>query len=163
MTDHLDTIAIRSIRPEDIPDVHELIAAIYAEYNYRLDVENDDAESHLRNPHEYFRAFGGDFWVAEVNGKILGTVAVKCGENDAELKSLYVAVTARGRGLGRRLVNHVMDFCRGQGLARLVLWSDVNFEDAHRLYTRLNFRQDLGIRDLHDFNNSQEYGFSIDL
>jgi len=44
-------------------------------------------------------------------------------------------------------------------VARLVLWSDTRFEQAHRLYRRIDFRQ-TGERTLpNDPNQTREYCF----
>ena len=63
------------------------------------------------------------------------------------------------RGAGRALVETALAWCRDEGVARLVLWSDTRFERAHRLYDRMGFRR-TGHRTLPgDLNHTQEYRF----
>jgi GNAT superfamily N-acetyltransferase len=81
----------------------------------------------------------------------------------AELHRLYVDASLRGRGIGRALVETVLDWSRDQGIARLVLWSDTRFESSHRLYRRLGFEQ-FGERTVEgDINESREYRFERDV
>ena len=52
-----------------------------------------------------------------------------------------------------------LDWCRESRISRLVLWSDTRFDLAHRLYTRMGFRQ-TGERVLpDDINETREYRF----
>jgi putative acetyltransferase len=56
-----------------------------------------------------------------------------------------------------------MDYARRAGVRRMLLWSDTRFVEAHRLYRSMGFRQLDEPRDLHDSNNSVEYGFEREL
>ncbi len=80
-------------------------------------------------------------WVADKGGRIMGAVFVV--EEDAEtakLRMLYVEPEARGEGLGGRLVRQVVDFARGAGYRRLILWTNDNLAAARRLYEKAGFR-----------------------
>lgn len=151
----------RPVTAEDRPGVLSLIGGIYAEYGFTLDPE-EDAERHLRAPGPYFRASGGEFWVVEANGDVKATAAVFLHEATAELKALYVHSSLRRQGWGRRLVNIAIEYARRAGKPRMILWSDTRFNEAHSLYRSLGFRE-CGVRDMHDSNNSIEYGFEITL
>lgn len=141
---------------EDVPAVQGLIASIMREYGCVLNIEHDDP--HLRDPGEYFRSRGGEFWVVKEKGQLAATVGVLLRGNEGELKCLYVHPAHRKRGWGRTLTEHVIRFVRRAGKTRVVLWSDTRFEAAHRLYRRMGFKQE-GLRDLHDSNDTREYGF----
>jgi putative acetyltransferase len=156
----MNSLEPRPTVPEDVPGILGLVSGVYAEYDCVLDAENE--ERHLLEPGPYFRRSGGEFWVVEENGLVLATVAVTLHEDAGELKSLYVHPTLRRRGWGRRLTNLAIEHARLCGKRRMILWSDTRFTDAHRLYRRLGFRE-MGIRDLHDSNNSVEYGFEMSL
>ena len=146
----------------DTPGIHKLIDEVYREYDCALDVLTDD--THLLAPGEYVRARGGEFWVVERDGEILATVAVKMLSGDAaELKTLYVSTLLRRQGWGQKLSDMVIGYARARGCRRMILWSDTRFTDAHRLYTRLGFHQLDETRDLHDSNNSIEYGFEREI
>lgn len=151
-------LLLRPIVPEDVPGVLALIGEVYAEYGCLLDAEQD--ERHLLEPGPYFRRHGGEFWVVEDEGRIRATVAVMLHEDAGELKSLYVHSSLRRQGWGRRLTDLAIMFARERGKRKMILWSDTRFADAHRLYRKMGFHE-TGKRELHDSNNSIEYGFEM--
>ena len=151
---------IRPTIAEDVPGILALIGGIFREYDCVLDAENED--THLLNPGEYFRNRGGEFWIVEEDEKIVATVGFTVDGEVAELKSLYVHPDLRRQGLGERLTQLVLENARTQNRRRLELWSDTRFTNAHKLYRRMGF-QPMGERDLHDSNNSREFGFFLSL
>jgi putative acetyltransferase len=146
----------RPVTPEDVPGILALIGQIYSEYDCVLDAETD--ERHLLEPGPYFRARGGEFWVVEEGGRVVATAAVMLHDREGELKSLYVHPSLRKQGWGRRLTEMAMAFARERGKRKMILWSDTRFLAAHRLYRGMGFSE-TGTRELHDSNNSIEYGF----
>lgn len=148
---------LREALPDDAPAIHTLIARVYREYGFTLELGGIDA--HLRDPATYFREHGGAFWVVDSPGGIVATVGLLLPDGErAELKSLYVDAAIRRRGWGQRLIEHVAAAARNAQRRELILWSDTRFADAHRLYVRLGFVQD-GARELHDADQTREYGF----
>lgn len=152
---------IRPATKDDVSRIVKLIGDIWAEYDCVLDTEKE--EQYLLDPDGYFHARNGEFWVVEQESEIAATVAVMTNDkNTAELKSLYVHKEFRQKGLGEKLTNLAIDFCRGKGAKIIILWSDTRFIKAHRLYERLGF-EPFDKRELDDLNNSIEYGFSLEL
>jgi GNAT superfamily N-acetyltransferase len=80
-------------------------------------------------------------FVAEVDGKVVGTVGAGPGEFDgaAALTALWVDPGFRARGVGSALVDAVVDWAKGKGFNQVLLWvTEVN-ENAQRLYERRGF------------------------
>ena len=153
-----DSPEVRPAIADDTPGIQSLVASAYAEYNIVLDLAGEDA--HLVNPGPYFRSHGGEFWVMEQGNAIQATCAVLIKDDSAELKALYVHQDLRRQGIGARLTQLAIDYARSHGSAKIVLWSDVLFLDAHRLYRKMGFTQ-RGRRELHDLNETCEYGFEM--
>lgn len=59
--------------------------------------------------------------------------------DEAELVSMWVDPAARGRGLGRRLVEVVTDWARAHGAVRMRLWVTEGNAPAVALYERFGF------------------------
>lgn len=147
----------------DVPAVMLLIGRVFAEYGLLL-MPAFEVPDLLRFDAHY-TAPRGAFWVVrDDTTRVVGSVGVdRVDERTAELHRLYVEASLRGRGIGQRLVETVLDWSRAQELGRVVLWSDTRFESSHRLYRRLGFTQ-LGERTVEgDINASREYRFERDL
>ena len=60
------------------------------------------------------------FFSLRRDGEVLGVGALKTLSGDhAELKSIHTAAAARGRGIGRAMVNHLIGVARARGLSRV--------------------------------------------
>lgn len=147
---------LRPAQPADTPGVLKLIAEIFREYGCTLDAEHED--THLLAPGPHFRQHHGEFWVLDCDGEIKATLGVVLLPESAELKCLYVHQSIRRQGWATRLSDHAIEFARRAGRRRITLWSDTRFVAAHRLYESLGFRR-RGERELHDSNQTREYGF----
>jgi GNAT superfamily N-acetyltransferase len=63
-------------------------------------------------------------WIAEKEGRIVGSVAiVKFSEKVAQLRWLLLDPEVRGQGLGRRLVEESLNFCRKAEYSSVFLWT----------------------------------------
>jgi DNA-binding MarR family transcriptional regulator len=79
-------------------------------------------------------------WIAEIDGERVGSVfVVPQSRSVAKLRLLIVEPGARGRGLGRRLVQECIAFARSRGYRRLVLWTQSNLEAARAIYRGCGF------------------------
>ena len=80
-------------------------------------------------------------WIAEQHGKVIGSVFVtRHDESTAKLRMLYVDASARGLGIGKRLVEETLRFARDSGYTRMMLWTVSVLTDARRLYQAAGFQ-----------------------
>lgn len=82
------------------------------------------------------------FWSAREDGELLGVGALKeLAPDHGELKSMRTAPAALGRGVGRKLLHHIVAEARRRGYKRLSLetGSAISFAAALRLYASEGF------------------------
>lgn len=135
-----------------------VVAAVFDEYGFPFAESGYDAD--LAHPERYYDGERGWFAVAEdEGGQVVGCVGLTDeGGGVFELHRLYVLAEARRRGLGAKLVQWVLDSAKANGARKVILFSDVHFEDAHRLYMRFGFRN-TRFRYAPDPWQSREWGF----
>lgn len=79
-------------------------------------------------------------WIAERQGELVGCIAILAVEADiAQLRWFLVHPDARGSGLGRRLIDEALSFCRSAGYSHVFLWTTASLPAAARLYRSCGF------------------------
>ncbi len=128
--------------PEDLAGLREIFADYAKSLSVNLCFQNFDAEL-ASLPGDYSTPRGA-LLLAWVDGALAGCCAMRPLDavdyiGACEMKRLYVRPAFRGLGLGRQLVEALMDIARQAGYACVLLDTLSDMEAARALYEDLNF------------------------
>jgi putative acetyltransferase len=133
-----------------------VVRGVYDEYGFTW--ESFAYHRDLYDIAGYYLAPGGMFWTLVEDRRVIGCVGVTPHGEYSEVHRLYLDRAARGRGLGRQLLETAIEWSRAHGCRGVVAWSDVKLGLAHRLYLGCGFRL-VGQRRIDDLDQSVEHGF----
>jgi GNAT superfamily N-acetyltransferase len=95
---------------------------------------------------EFLRRFNearDGFWVASVEEKIVGSIAIDGLHRDsqgAHLRWFVVAPENQGQGIGKMLLEEAVEFCRKTRFTKVYLWTFSGLDPARHLYEKFGFR-----------------------
>ncbi|XP_072371764.1 N-acetylaspartate synthetase isoform X1 [Scyliorhinus torazame] len=90
----------------------------------------------------YMKPAGSCFWVAVLDGNVVGIVAARGNEEDntVELRRMSVDFDQRGKGIAKALGRKVLEFAVLNNYSAVVLGTTAVKPAAHKLYESLGFR-----------------------
>jgi ribosomal protein S18 acetylase RimI-like enzyme len=140
---------IRLYQPSDIEELR------------RITVEGFDGTAIDQNVERNFGRLAGHDWrwrkarqvdedcevnpagvfVAEEDGKVLGYITTRIDRvvGKGRIPNLAVDSAAQGRGIGRKLIDHAIDYCRREGMAYLMIETMANNVVGQHLYPSCGF------------------------
>ncbi|KAG1944535.1 N-acetylaspartate synthetase [Pimephales promelas] len=91
----------------------------------------------------YMKPTGSCFWVAVLQGQVVGIVAAQGREDDntLELRRMSVDSRFRGKGIAKALGRRVLEFSMLNNFSAVVLGTTAVKMAAHKLYESLGFRR----------------------
>jgi len=102
-------------------------------------------------------------WMAEYQGKIIGSIAILGRGNKAQLRWFLLHPDYRGIGVGSRLLTISLDYCREKGFDLVCLSSAADCVKAIGMYQKAGFVK-IGERENHDWAaNVMELDFELPL
>ncbi len=135
----------------------QVVKTVFDEYGFILEAMDYDGD--LKDVQGQYLDRAGAFWVAEVDGQVVGCVGMRPeSEGLIELRRLYLVPEYRRLGIGRELIMTAVEWGRTRGFPTVELWSDVAFERAHALYEAAGFQR-AGFRIADDPDQSREHQY----
>jgi putative acetyltransferase len=129
--------SIRSFQPGDEVDFRRLNEEWITRYFY---LEEKDSRA-LMDPKQSILLPGGYIAMAVIRGNAVGCCAlVRLDDTSLEVAKMAVTPAWQGRGLGRKLLKHVIRQAGRLGAKRLYLETNSGLVPAIRLYESLGFR-----------------------
>jgi len=138
----MENINIRKISIGDNKELATIVRTSLAEFgaNKPGTVYYDDTTDHL---YELFQEPGSIYFVAEQDGTILGGAGIYPSEGlpegTCELVKMYLTKEARGKGLGRTLIDKCLEFAKGFGYIQVYIETMPELRKAVSVYEKYGF------------------------
>ncbi len=135
-------IIIRKIELKDNAVLASVVRASLAEFgaNKPGTVYYDDTTDHL---YEMFQHQGSMYFVGEQNGNVLGGGGIYPSnglpEKTCELVKMYLLPQARGKGLGKLLIEKCLEFAKGYGYLQVYIETMPELRKAVSIYEKFGF------------------------
>ena len=133
---------IQPFAPDYQNQVIDLIERIQ-EGEFNLPIEEGQRQE-LHSISSSFQKDRGNYWLALLDGKVIGTIAViDIGHKAFELRDVFLAKEHRGlrTGFAKRLLDTVLEWSKAHGVHTIYLGTTLAFLAAHRFYEKNGFRE----------------------
>lgn len=137
---------IRDWLPSDRETVASVIGGVLAEYS--LEWEPEGADRDVLFVEECYFDVGGEFWVVEQEGQIVGTGAyfpTHRGEKAVEIRKMYLLPAARGYGLGKFLLLELEKAIATKGFTEIWIETVSVLVEAVQLYEKNGYIPATGV------------------
>lgn len=135
-----EKITVRhDIRPGDMGRIISMHGRLYAkEFGYGLSFEGYVAKTFFEFISHY-NPTTDRIWIAEYEGELIGTIAAVGKGDTALLRWFLVDPAFRGLGLGKKLLNDAIDYCKEKGFKTIELGTAGDLKTALAMYKKLGF------------------------
>jgi len=115
-----------------------------------LSIQNDEfkipitleLQPDLNEISKFYQINNGNFWIAKVDDKVIGTIALlDIGNNQTALRKMFVSGNYRGKefGVGQALLHNLIDWATHKKIAEIFLGTTEKFLRAQRFYEKNGF------------------------
>lgn len=139
-----------ALRNAQISDLHAIVRLLADDFlgEQREDLSEPINDNYLKAFHEIEASPTNEMIVAEVNGKVIGTLQLTYtpslsyrGSKRCTVESVRVDSSLRGKGIGREMMLWAIARAKEKGCISMQLTSHNDRIDAHRFYEQLGFKK----------------------
>ena len=135
-------IIIRTATENDLPDILNLYSQPDIDDGKILNIDNaKDIFTNIKTYPDY------NIYVAEMNGKIVGTFSLAILDNLAHMGSksgliedVVVFQLYQRQGIGKQMMQYAIEICKSKSCYKVGLSSNVKRDNAHEFYKSLGFK-----------------------
>ncbi|HEX9961779.1 MAG TPA: GNAT family N-acetyltransferase [Pyrinomonadaceae bacterium] len=137
-------IFIRPATNDDCAGVQKLVFGVLREYGLTGETNGTDAD--ITDIEAHYAGRGGAFEVIEdASGNLLGTIGLyPLDAETVELRKMYFAPELRGRGVGKLMLERMIEKARALGFRRIFLETASVLKEAVALYEKYGFQPTTG-------------------
>ncbi|MBD1931865.1 MULTISPECIES: GNAT family N-acetyltransferase [Cyanophyceae] len=137
---------IRSWEESDRAAAADVIHSVLTEYG--LPWEPEGADRDVLEVEKFYLDAGGEFWVVERLGRVVGTAAyypVHRGEKAVEIRKMYLLPEVRGQGLGKYLLHQLEKVIASLGFQEIWVETASVLQQAVKLYENSGYKEAEGV------------------
>ena len=137
-----DDYIIRNASNEDGKSVQQVVFSVLREYGLRPDEHGKDSD--LSNIELNYFSNNGYFGIVEFkpDGSIVGTFGlIRIDEYTCELRKMYLLKQARGKGVGKAMLEHAIQVAHEKKYRRIILETISPLKEAISLYRKRGFKE----------------------
>ena len=141
MKQYYQEFLIRDWQESDRLLAAEVIRQVLIQYG--LPWEPQEADRDVIEVETAYLTKGGEFWVVEAEGKIVGTAAYYPVESDCqgvEIRKMYLLPQVRGRGLGKYLLQQLEKAIALKGFTTVYIETASVLKEAVILYEKNHYQ-----------------------
>lgn len=137
---------IRDWQEKDRLAASAVIQQVLEEYG--LPWQPDKADQDVIEVESAYLAIGGEFWLVEHLGEIIGTAAyypIKRGNNGVEIRKMYLLPKVRGKGIGKYLLQQLENRIADKGYQEIWIETASVLKEAVQLYEKYGYQRTTGV------------------
>lgn len=137
---------IRNWQKSDRDAAAEVIRQVLQEYS--LPWQPKSADRDVMEVESAYLEVGGEFWIVEQNGIVVGTAAyqpIARGQNAVEIRKMYLLPEVRGQGLGVYLLEQLEKTIAIENYQEIWIETATILKEAVKLYERNGYQPASGV------------------
>ena len=135
---------IRKMQMEDLNQCGEIYAKAFPIEYWGIDWNSDNAREYLKDYYEQKKFVG---YVYEEDAEIIGCIFALCkksgSKNEIYINEMAVLPQRQGQGIGKQLLNAVLDYSKEMEFAGVVLYTS-EYAPASKFYENNGFKLSQG-------------------